>query len=76
MVCSHKNTRIISPKPALWLDSCADAGWIARIFVTEVITFAINGLNLSYRKVSDEEIKRLMAAKKKPEAEKLRDSFF
>ena len=35
----------------------------------EVIISAIDGLKISYPKVSDEQIKQLMAAKKKLEAE-------
>ena len=54
---------------APWFIVPADYKWMARTFVAEVIISAIDGLKLSYPKVSDEQIKQLMAAKKKLEAE-------
>jgi len=54
---------------APWFIVPADYKWVARTFVAEVIISAIDGLKLSYPKVSDEQIKQLMAAKKKLEAE-------
>ena len=55
---------------APWFIVPADAKFMARTFVAEVITSAISGLNLSYPKVSDEQVKQLMAAKENLEAEK------
>ena len=55
---------------APWFIVPADAKFMARTFVAEVITSAIDGLNLSYPKLSDDRVKQLMAAKKKLEAEK------
>ncbi len=55
---------------APWFIVPADYKWMARTFVANVITSAINGLNLSYPKVSDEQIKQLMAAKMTLEMEK------
>jgi PPK2 family polyphosphate:nucleotide phosphotransferase len=55
---------------APWFIVPADAKWMARTFVASVITSAISGLNLSYPKVSDDQVKQLMAAKEKLEAEK------
>ena len=55
---------------APWFIVPADAKWMARTFVASVITSAISGLNLSYPKVSDDQIKQLMAAKKTLEEEK------
>jgi len=54
---------------APWFIVPADYKWMARTFVAEVIISAIDGLKISYPKVSDEQIKQLMAAKKKLEAE-------
>jgi len=54
---------------APWFIVPADYKWVARTFVAEVIISAIDGLKISYPKVSDEQIKQLMAAKKKLEAE-------
>ena len=55
---------------APWFIVPADAKFMARTFVAEVITSAISGLNLSYPKVSDDQVKQLMAAKENLEAEK------
>jgi hypothetical protein len=55
---------------APWFIVPADAKWMARTFVAEVITSAIKGLNLSYPKVSEDQIKEFMAAKQNLEAEK------
>ncbi|MFA4860076.1 polyphosphate kinase 2 family protein [Methanoregula sp.] len=54
---------------APWFIVPADYKWMARTFVASVITSAISGLDLSYPKVSDEQVKQLMAAKKTLEAE-------
>ena len=58
-----------STEYAPWFVVPADYKWMARTFVAEVVTSAIVGLNLSYPKVSDEQIKQLMVAKKKLESE-------
>ena len=54
---------------APWFIVPADYKWVARTLVAEVITSAISGLRLSYPKVSDEQVKALMDAKQKLEAE-------
>ncbi len=54
---------------APWFVIPGDYKWVARTAVAEAIVTAIKGLNLSYPKVSDDEIKLLMDAKKKLEAE-------
>jgi len=54
---------------APWFIVPADYKWVARTFVAEVIISAIDGLKLSYPKVSDEQVRQLMSAKKKLEAE-------
>lgn len=54
---------------APWFIVPADYKWMARTFVAEVITSAISSLTLSYPNVSDEQIKTLMEAKQKLEAE-------
>lgn len=54
---------------APWFIVPADAKWMARTFVASVITSAIRGLDLSYPKVSSDQIEQLMAAKKKLEDE-------
>jgi PPK2 family polyphosphate:nucleotide phosphotransferase len=55
---------------APWFIVPADYKWMARTFVAEVITSAIKGLNLSSPKIPDDQIKLLMDAKKRLEAEK------
>ena len=54
---------------APWYVIPGDYKWVARTAVAEAIVTAIKGLKFSYPTVSDEEIKRLMEAKKKLEAE-------
>lgn len=54
---------------APWFVIPGDFKWVARTAVAEAIVTAIKGLKLSYPTVSDEEVKRLMAAKKKLENE-------
>jgi PPK2 family polyphosphate:nucleotide phosphotransferase len=54
---------------APWYVIPGDYKWVARTAVAEAIVTAIKGLKLSYPTVSDEEIKQLMEAKKKLEAE-------
>ncbi len=61
---------VTSTDYAPWFIVPADAKWMARTFVASVVTSAISGLNLSYPKVSDAQIRQLMDAKKKLEAEK------
>ncbi|MCX6701005.1 MAG: polyphosphate kinase 2 family protein [Methanomicrobiales archaeon] len=58
-----------STEYAPWFIVPADYKWVARTLVAEVITSAISGLKLSYPKVSDEQVKALMDAKQKLEAE-------
>ncbi|PKL58659.1 MAG: polyphosphate--nucleotide phosphotransferase [Methanomicrobiales archaeon HGW-Methanomicrobiales-5] len=55
---------------APWFIVPADAKWMARTFVASVITSAINGLNLTYPKVSEDQIQALKAAKTTLELEK------
>lgn len=59
-----------STEYAPWFVVPADYKWMARTFVAEAVTSAIDGLNLSYPKVSDEQMKELMDAKMKLEEEK------
>jgi len=54
---------------APWFIVPADYKWMARTFVASVIVSAIRGLDLSYPKVTDEQVKALMAAKEKLESE-------
>lgn len=54
---------------APWFIIPGDYKWVARTVVAEVVVTAIKGLNLSYPSVSDDDIKRLMEAKKKLQAE-------
>lgn len=54
---------------APWFVIPGDYKWVARTAVAEAIVTAINGLKLSYPTVSDEEVKRLMEAKKQLENE-------
>jgi PPK2 family polyphosphate:nucleotide phosphotransferase len=54
---------------APWFVVPADYKWMARTFVAEVVTSAIQGLNLSYPKMSDDQIQQLMEAKQKLEDE-------
>lgn len=54
---------------APWFVIPGDYKWVARTAVAEAIVTAIGGLTLSYPKVSAEEVKRLMEAKKQLEAE-------
>ncbi len=54
---------------APWFIVPADYKWMARTLVADVISSAISGLKLSYPKVSDEQVKVLMEAKQKLEAE-------
>ncbi|MFA4877311.1 MAG: polyphosphate kinase 2 family protein [Methanoregula sp.] len=49
---------------APWFVVPADYKWVARTFVAEVVRSTIEGLNLNYPKVTDEEVSQLMAAKK------------
>ena len=58
-----------STEYAPWFIVPADYKWVARTLVAEVITSTISGLKLSYPKVSDEQVKALMDAKQKLEAE-------
>lgn len=58
-----------STEYAPWFVVPADYKWVARSIVAETITTAIKGLKLSYPKVSDDEIKHLMEAKKKLQTE-------
>ncbi|MEI6841604.1 MAG: polyphosphate kinase 2 family protein [Methanomicrobiales archaeon] len=58
-----------STEYAPWFIVPADYKWVARTLVAEVITSSISGLKLSYPKVSDEQVKALMDAKQKLEAE-------
>jgi len=55
---------------APWFVVPADYKWMARTFVAEVATTAIDGLNLSYPKMTDEQIQQIMGAKKRLEEEK------
>jgi PPK2 family polyphosphate:nucleotide phosphotransferase len=54
---------------APWYIIPGDYKWVARTAVAEAIVTAIKGLKLSYPTVSEEQIKRLMEAKKKLEKE-------
>jgi PPK2 family polyphosphate:nucleotide phosphotransferase len=54
---------------APWFIVPADYKWMARTMVADVITSAISGLKLSYPRVSDDQVKALMAAKQKLESE-------
>lgn len=54
---------------APWFVIPGDYKWVARTAVAKAIVTAINGLKLSYPTVSDEEVKRLMEAKKQLENE-------
>jgi PPK2 family polyphosphate:nucleotide phosphotransferase len=58
-----------STKAAPWYVIPANAKWIARTLVADIITSTILNLKLSYPKVSDEEKKRLAEARAKLEAE-------
>ncbi len=58
-----------STEYAPWFIVPADYKWMARTFVAEVIVSAIDGLKLTYPKVSAQQIERLMEAKKKLENE-------
>ena len=58
-----------STKYAPWFIVPADHKWMARTIVAEAITSAIEGLNLSYPKYSDEQIRHLMDAKETLEKE-------
>jgi PPK2 family polyphosphate:nucleotide phosphotransferase len=58
-----------STEIAPWFVIPGDFKWVARTAVAETIVTAIKGLKLSYPKVSDDEIKRLMEAKKTLQAE-------
>ena len=58
-----------STEYAPWYVIPGDYKWVARTAVAESIVAAIKGLKLSYPTVSDEEVKRLMEAKKKLESE-------
>jgi len=58
-----------STEIAPWFVIPGDFKWVARTAVAEAIVTAIKGLKLSYPTVSDDEIKRLMEAKKKLQAE-------
>lgn len=58
-----------STEYAPWFIVPADYKWVARTFVAECVVTAIQGLHLSYPKVSDDQVKILMDAKKKLEAE-------
>ncbi len=58
-----------STEYAPWFIVPADYKWVARTVVAEAITSAISGLDLSYPKVSDEQVKTLMDAKRQLEAE-------
>jgi polyphosphate kinase 2 (PPK2 family) len=49
---------------APWFVVPADYKWVARTFVAEVVRSTIEGLNLSYPKVTDDQVSQLMAAKK------------
>jgi len=50
---------------APWFVIPADFKWAARTFVAEVIVNAIEGLNLKYPEVTEEQINKLLEAKKK-----------
>ena len=58
-----------STEIAPWFVIPGDFKWVARTAVAETIVTAIKGLKLSYPTVSDDDIKRLMDAKKKLQAE-------
>lgn len=59
-----------STEIAPWYVIPGDLKWVARTAVAEAIVTAIKGLKLSYPTVSDDEVKRLMEAKKQLQAEK------
>jgi len=54
---------------APWFVVPADYKWAARTFVAEVIVSAIGGLDLSSPKISAEQLKQILAAKKELETE-------
>ena len=58
-----------STEIAPWFVIPGDFKWVARTAVAEAIITAIKGLKLSYPTVSDEEVARLMEAKKQLENE-------
>ena len=58
-----------STEIAPWFVIPGDYKWVARTAVAEAIVTAIKGLKLSYPTVSEEEVKRLIEAKKKLEDE-------
>lgn len=54
-----------STEYAPWFIVPSDAKWMARTFVAQVITSAVQGLDLTYPKITDDAVQDLMAAKKK-----------
>jgi PPK2 family polyphosphate:nucleotide phosphotransferase len=54
---------------APWFIVPADYKWVARTAVAEVVTTAINSLDLSYPKVTGDAVNRLKAARKQLESE-------
>ncbi len=54
-----------STEYAPWFVIPADFKWAARTFVAEVIVNAIEGLNLKYPEVTEEQVNKLLEAKKK-----------
>ncbi len=59
-----------STEYAPWFVVPADYKWMARTFVAEAVTSAIEGLNLSYPEMTGEQIQQLMEAKQRLEGEK------